>query len=105
VRILLDECVNRKFGQLLVGHEVLHVSEAGLESIQNGALLRAAASSFDALVTIDKNMPFQTNLQNMPLVAVVLDVRDSSLEELTPFAAKLLESIDQLEPGEFHWLR
>ena len=61
MRVLLDECVPRPLREELAGHEVKTVGEAGWAGIKNGALLRLAATPFDALVTVDRNLEYQQN--------------------------------------------
>jgi hypothetical protein len=36
MRVLLDECLPRKLGRLLVGHEVSTVQKAGWAGVVNG---------------------------------------------------------------------
>jgi predicted nuclease of predicted toxin-antitoxin system len=36
MKVLLDECLPRKLGRLLVGHEVTTVQEAGWSGVTNG---------------------------------------------------------------------
>lgn len=44
------------------GHEVMTVNDAGFSGKENGELLKLADSRFDALLTVDKNLPKQQNL-------------------------------------------
>ena len=64
MKLLLDECVVRDLKRDLVGHEVLTAVEAGFGGLENGELLRAAASQFDVLITVDRNLPFQRSITN-----------------------------------------
>ena len=45
----------------------------GWPGVRNGKLLALAATSFEAFVTVDKNMPFQQNLQTLPIALVALE--------------------------------
>ena len=58
MRILLDECVPRRFCRELPEHEVRTVPEMGWASFKNGALLAAASGKFDALVTTDQRLRY-----------------------------------------------
>jgi hypothetical protein len=60
MKLLLDECVVRDLKKDLVGHEVSTVVEAGFGGLENGALLRAASSQYDVLITVDRNLSFPT---------------------------------------------
>lgn len=59
MRILLDECANRRLARELVGHDVQTVSQMGWGGIKNGALLSLAKKEFEIFLTIDRNLPFQ----------------------------------------------
>lgn len=39
MKVLLDECLPRKLGRLLIGHDVSTVPEAGWAGVTNGKLL------------------------------------------------------------------
>ena len=71
MKLLLDECVARKLKQDLVGHQVNTAAEAGYSGMKNGALLRAASGKFDALITVDRNLPFQQNIGSFEIAVVV----------------------------------
>jgi len=61
VRILLDESLlPRPLGRALVGHDFSTVRDEGWTSLANGALLQQAAERFDAVLTADQNIQFQT---------------------------------------------
>ena len=62
MRLLLDESVPARLRQALPNHEVKTVVEMGWGGIKNGNLLALAAASFDAFITVDKNLPYQQNL-------------------------------------------
>jgi len=57
MRVILDECLPRRLGLELSGHLVSTVPLAGWAGISNGKLLARIAGSYDAFVTVDKNLP------------------------------------------------
>lgn len=59
MKILLDECVDRRFAKEITRHEVVTVSQAGWAGIKNGELLTLAQEQFDVFVTVDRNLSFQ----------------------------------------------
>lgn len=61
MRLLLDECVPARLKAALSRHEVSTVVLPGWSGVKNGKLLALASASFDALVTVDKNLPDQQN--------------------------------------------
>jgi hypothetical protein len=60
VRLLLDECVDRRLARDIVGHEVSTVGDLGWAGVKNGALLARAAGQFDVFVTVDRNLSFSS---------------------------------------------
>jgi hypothetical protein len=72
VRLLLDESLPAPLADLLTAHDVRTVTQMGRTSMSNGALLRQAAATFDALLTANQNIEFQQNLKTLPMAVVVL---------------------------------
>ena len=72
MRVLLDECVPRPLKKEFSGHDVKTASEAGLAGLKNGQLLKAAEGNFDALITVDKSIPYQQNVKSFQLAVLVL---------------------------------
>ena len=66
--------------------------------MKNGALLTHAAAEFDALITVDKNLPYQQNLRNLPLAVVVLDAHSNALPALLPLMSNLMTALLKLPP-------
>jgi hypothetical protein len=65
MRVLVDNCVDVRFGRLIRDHEVAHTVDRGWGNLSNGALLAAAETAgFDVLVTVDKNLRFQQDSPN-----------------------------------------
>ncbi len=62
MKVLLDECVDRRFAQEIIGHFVRTVPQMGWQAIKNGRLLVLAEKEFDVFVTVDRNLSFQKNL-------------------------------------------
>lgn len=70
MRVLLDECVDRRLAREIVGHEVTTVPEAGWAAVKNGDLLVLAEKSFDVFVTVDRNLSFQQSLPRFAMTWV-----------------------------------
>ena len=66
MRILLDECVDRRLATDIVGHDVGTVPGAGWAGLQNGELLSRAQADFDVFVTVDRKLSFQKDLPATP---------------------------------------
>jgi Domain of unknown function (DUF5615) len=100
MRILLDECVPRRFKHELGDHEVRTVPEMGWAGIKNGALLQLAAESFDVLLTTDRNLTFQQNLATMRLAIIVLRALSNDISVLRPLTPSVLEALLRIKVGE-----
>jgi hypothetical protein len=100
LRILLDECVDRRFGKELRGHEVVTVPQMGWAGERNGDLFRLAHNQFDVFITVDKNLSFQQNLPKSGIAVVVLSAKTNRLIDLRPLAPKVLELIGSIGKGE-----
>ena len=101
MRVLLDNCVRRDIKPYFRDLDVLHTSNIGWEDLRNGELLRQANERFDLLVTVDKNMRFQSNLRGMRLRVAVLDVKGNDFDQLVAVVDALLPCLEELPQGEF----
>ncbi len=101
MRILFDHNVDRRLRRHLPGHEIVTTREKRWDKLENGSLIRAAADDgFDVVLSIDKNLEREQNLQTLPLPVIVLDSLSNALPVLlpfTPFIVKLMQSpLDRL---------
>ena len=104
MRLLLDECVDRRLAREIRDHEVVTVFDLGWAGIRNGALLARAAGQFDAFVTVDRNLAFQQRVDALLLAVVVLRARSNRLSDLRPLVPLLLQALPLLRPGEVKWI-
>lgn len=100
MKLLLDECVDRRLARELPGHFVRTVPQMGWATIKNGRLLRLAEKEFDVFITVDRNLSFQQNLPSFDIAVVVLRARSNRLAELQPLAPRLLAVLPRSKPGE-----
>ncbi len=92
MKILFDHNVDRRFRQQLPGHEIQTARERGWDKLENGVLLRAAADGgFGAMLSVDKKLEHEQNLESLPLPIIVIDSTSNALPALLPFAAGILE--------------
>lgn len=105
MRLLLDECVPARLRKALPSHHVSTVPEQGWSGVKNGKLLLLAAEKFDALITVDKNLPYQQNASSLPISVFVLDAPSSELRYLLPLIPKLEAALIDHNPGLFVLLR
>jgi hypothetical protein len=98
MRLLLDESLPRRLRAYLPGHSVKTVVDMGWRGYKNGRLLAAAAGEFDAFITADKNLPYQRNLNTLPIAVVVLDAPSNELARLLPLLPELERTLSALAP-------
>ena len=86
MRILLDECVDRRVAEHITGHDVRTAMEMGWGGVKNGQLLANAQKDFDVLITVDQNLPFQQNLRKSALVRQALAEEAGFFQRIEFFA-------------------
>lgn len=98
MKILLDECVPKRLKHHLEEFEVFTVIELGLSGIKNGTLMTyCIENNFDLLLTIDKNLMFQQNLEQYPVIIVVLNCHTSKIEELVTFMPSFKSQVGKFQ--------
>lgn len=80
MKILLDECIDRRLAKEIHGHEVVTVPQAGWPGLQNGDLLRRAQARFDVFVTVDRNLSFQQPVAQFSIAVIVLEAPTNWLQ-------------------------
>ena len=93
MRILLDECVDRRFARELPGHSVSTVPQMGWAAIKNGDLLALAEKEFDAFITIDRKLATQQDLTKFNVPVLLLRARTNRLEDIRPLAPAVLQKL------------
>jgi predicted nuclease of predicted toxin-antitoxin system len=61
MKILLDECIDRRLARKFVDYEVKTVPQMGWAGIKDAQLLVLAEAAFDVFITVDRNLSFQQN--------------------------------------------
>src|SRR5215472_18353523 len=85
MRILLDECVNQRLRNYLPGHECQSARYAGFGGMKNGELLDAAqAANFEVLLTVDRGIAYQQDLNRRNIAIVILQAKSIQLSDLIP---------------------
>ena len=98
MKILLDECVTKRLKKHLNNLNVFTVRELELSGIKNGKLMAYCSdNNFDVLLTIDKNLMFQQNLEKYPVTIVVLNSLSSKIEELVLFIPSFEKQINSFQ--------
>jgi len=98
MKILLDECVTKKLKAPLKEFAVFTVTELGWGGTKNGKLLKLCVENdFNVLLTIDKNLIHQQNLDNYKLSIVVLNAVSSKIEKLEQFIPAFKAELSKFE--------
>jgi hypothetical protein len=100
VKLLLDECIDRRLSRDLAGHDVKTVPQMGWAGIKNGELLILAEKEFDVFITVDRNLSFQQNIPKFNIAVLVLHASSNRLADLKPLAPKMLSMMPTLKKGE-----
>lgn len=98
MRILLDESVPWRLGRLLAGHTTTSVQRQGWASVKNGKLLALAADAFDVVLTADKGMAYQQNLDTLPVAVLIVLARSNRMQDLALTVPAILKALGELQP-------
>lgn len=99
MKVLLDECVDRRLAREIIGHDVATVPQRGWAGIKNGELLSLANEEFDAFITVDRNLSYQQNLSGLTIQVIVIQCLSNRYVDLKPFVPMILEALDQGTAG------
>ncbi len=91
MKILLDENtpkqLKKEFGR---EHQVFTVRDLDWSGIKNGALLGLMVSrGIQVLVTLDRSIPYQQNLDKFPVLILVLHAHSNHIREVKPFMPQI----------------
>ncbi len=100
MRVLLDECLPRKLKSELTEHEVRTAQEEGWAGLKNGALLQMASGRFDVLLTVDRSITFQQNLEGLHIGIVAMVSKSNRLRDLRPLMVDVRQALTRAKPGE-----
>lgn len=101
MRLLLDECVDERLRYVFVEHDFQTARFAGLAGLKNGALLaECERAGFDVIITVDRNIASQQNIQGRRLSLVVVCGRTNRLTDLKPLVPSVLLALRSISPGQ-----
>ena len=100
MKVLLDECVPRRFRDALPAIEVSTARDQRWTSLRNGELLTAMrASGFTTLVTVDRNLTYQQHIAASGIAVIVIHAVTNRLPDLIPLGPSVVEAIAGTLPG------
>lgn len=99
--VLFDNGTPRSLARYLIDrHTVTEVRSRGWDTLENGALLKAAEEAgFDVFLTTDKNLRYQQNLGSRKIAIIVLGQGRWTL--IQPHVEKIKAAIGTAAPGSF----
>lgn len=101
MRVLLDECVPRKFKLALVEHQCRTVPEEGFAGKTNGELLSLAEQSgFEVFLTLDKGIEYEQSLTGRRISVIVFRPKSNRLSDLLPYVQACLVQMHTIRPGQ-----
>lgn len=94
-KILLDENLPRPLARLFDSPlEVISVHDIGWAEKKNGDLIRSMLEDgFEFLLTADKNLQYQQNLEKYPIRLIVLRILDNRFKTISPNVSIIQEAI------------
>ena len=97
MKVLLDENLSHRLRLFIAGHDVFTVDFMKWKGVKNGRLLAlAAADGFEAMITLDDGIAYQTNLTALPIAVIVLSAPSSALEDLLPLVVDILRALREV---------
>lgn len=99
MKVLLDECLDRRLAGAIIGHDVETVPERGWANVKNGQILTLAQTDSDVFITVDRSLPHQQHLPRYDLAVVVLHARSNRLADLEMLLPMLLRLLPTAPKG------
>ncbi|MBD2663344.1 hypothetical protein B6N60_03221 [Richelia sinica FACHB-800] len=100
MKLILDECIDRRLTKEFIGYEIKTVPQMGWEGTKNGKLLALIEKEFDIFITVDRNLSFQQNLSQFNIAVVVLQAKSNRLMDLKPLVPKILDILSTVVKGQ-----
>lgn len=100
MKVLLDENLPRKLAGHLVGHECRTVVACGWSGKKNGDLLALADPQFNVLLTLDKNLFYQQNLDTKRIALLIVRARSNRIQDLFPVVPECLATLVSIQPRQ-----
>ncbi|MBA3422946.1 MAG: DUF5615 family PIN-like protein [Rubrobacteraceae bacterium] len=100
MRLLLDENMPSKLAHLFAPEmEAVTIARRGWRGKDNGELLAAAQEEFDVLVTMDRGISHQQNLEGFSLVILLFEAPSNRFADLAPLIPEAKEALNRAQSG------
>jgi hypothetical protein len=102
LRVLLDAQIPKRLKKSIIGHNLWTAKDQDLHELPDGALLDVIEQlRFDVLITMNKSIQFQNQLQGRSFGVILLRAK-SNIKHLLPLVPALLQALETVKPGEIH---
>ena len=99
--MLLDEQLDKRLRRDFdTRFAVMTVENRGWKGTKNGALLKLAASEFDAFITMDKGIEHEQNWALLDLAIVLVAAKTNRYVDVTPLIPAIESALDVCKPGQ-----
>jgi predicted nuclease of predicted toxin-antitoxin system len=103
MKLLFDENMPFSLAKHLLSHECAIVTRIGWTGTKNGALLaKAELEGFDALVTLDDNIPGEQNMTGRNISVIILKPKRQGKLAVIELRESLELVLVDLQPGSVH---
>ncbi|MBP9096359.1 MAG: DUF5615 family PIN-like protein [Ignavibacteria bacterium] len=97
MKILFDENFPKLIRNELKDFTVFTTGEMGWNGIKNGKLLKLMIENeFDCLLTLDKNLEYQQNIQNLSIKILVVNTFDTTYKNILKLVPKIIYTLKNL---------
>ncbi len=101
-KVLLDENLPRPLKKHFSSDfDVTTVPDLKWQALKNRQLLQAIEEEgIDVLITADRNLQYQQNLDKFPIQVVVLILYDNRYKTIAPLVPQIEEEMKKIEPED-----
>ena len=95
MKVLIDENLPERLFRDFIRHEAVTVAFMNWKGKENGALIEAMTSeNISALITLDKNLQYQQNFKQYPIVVVVIHSAKTEYAFIKPLIPEIETLLD-----------
>lgn len=101
MRVLIDECLPAGLLEALaaLGFEAQTVRQAGYGAKKNGELLSLMEGRWDVLLTNDRNIKYQQNMDGRKVSILILCAKSNRINDLLPLMPSCAKALQSVLPG------
>ncbi len=104
-RVLLDACMPHDLRLALANLDVVTARYAGLQDLDDAALLDAMTNRFDVLITADVALPRENVIPGRPIAVIVVRTPSNTMADLLPLVPAIESAALAVVPGAIWTIR